>query len=150
MPFLNCVQHVLKSPRSMLQPRTNEQVHQKAPFTIIHQMNEHKNHDGCLSESIKNQISTSKNIRRFYSFGWPTEKQSSLATNEKKDLEKRHLIGLDNIPLDLIPPSLGKALFLSLYPVLLSPDIVSTMGIPEQLFRSITQCSWGIIDTKYT
>ena len=36
-----------------------------------------------------------KNIRRFYSLGWPTEKQSTLAgLQTKKDLEKRHLIGL--------------------------------------------------------
>ena len=46
------------------------------------------------------------NIRRFYSLGWPTEKQSTLAglQTRKKDLEKRHLISLDRIPLDLIPP----------------------------------------------
>ena len=60
MPFLNCVQHVPKSPSSMLQPHTNEQVHKKASFTIIHQIHEHKNHAGCLSKSIKNQIRTSK------------------------------------------------------------------------------------------
>ena len=36
-----------------------------------------------------------ENIRRFYSLGWPTEKQSTLAgLQTKKDLEKRHLIGL--------------------------------------------------------
>ena len=32
---------------------TNKHLHKKAPFTIIHQMNEVKNHVGCLSESIK-------------------------------------------------------------------------------------------------
>ena len=36
-----------------------------------------------------------ENIRRIYSLGWPTEKQSTLAgLQTKKDLEKRHLIGL--------------------------------------------------------
>ena len=44
----------------MLQPRTNEQVDKKAQFTMIHHMNEHKNNDVCLLESIKNQIWTSK------------------------------------------------------------------------------------------
>ena len=45
-----------------------------------------------------------ENIRRFYSLGWPTEKvDTGRATNKKKDLEKGHLIGLDPIPLDLIP-----------------------------------------------
>ena len=46
-----------------------------------------------------------ENIRRFYSLGWPTEKQSTLAgLQTKMDLEKRHWIGLDLIQLDLIPP----------------------------------------------
>ena len=50
----------------------------KAPFTIIHQMNEVKNHVGCLSKSIKKADQDIENIR-FYSLGWPTEKQSTLA-----------------------------------------------------------------------
>ena len=54
--------------------------------------------------------------------------------NSDQDLEKGHLIGLDLIPL-VVFPLFGKTLFLSLYTVLLSPDIVPTMGIvPEQLF----------------
>ena len=55
----------------MFQPRTNE-LCKKTFFTILHQMNEHKNNDG----------------------------QSTLAglQTKKKDLEKRHFIGLDFIP----------------------------------------------------
>ena len=49
----------------------------KAPFTIIHEMNEHKNHVGCLSKSIKKADQDLENIR-FHSFGSPTEKQSTL------------------------------------------------------------------------
>ena len=41
---------------------TNEQVH-KNQFTIIHQMNEHKNHVGCLSKAIKKSDQDLKNIR---------------------------------------------------------------------------------------
>ena len=53
-----------------------------------------------------------ENIRRFYSLGWPTEKQSTLAgLQTKTDLEKRHLIGLDLIQLDLIPPLREKSFF---------------------------------------
>ena len=53
-----------------------------------------------------------ENIRRFYSLGWPTEKQSTLAgLQTKKDLEKRHWIGLDLIQLDLIPPLREKSFF---------------------------------------
>ena len=50
----------------------------KAPFTIKHQMNDVKNHVGCLSKSIKKADQDIENIR-FYSLGWPTEKQSTLA-----------------------------------------------------------------------
>ena len=50
----------------------------KAPFTIKHQMNDVKNHVGCLSKSIKKADQDNENIR-FYSLGWPTEKQSTLA-----------------------------------------------------------------------
>ena len=46
----------------------------KAPFTIKHQMNDVKNHVGCLSKSIKKADQDIENIR-FYSLGWPTEKQ---------------------------------------------------------------------------
>ena len=53
-----------------------------------------------------------ESIRRFYSLGWPTEKQSTLAgLQTKKDLEKRHWIGLDLIQLDLIPPLREKSFF---------------------------------------
>ena len=38
-------------------------------------MNEHKNHVGYLSKSIKKSDQDLENIR-FYSLGWPTEKQS--------------------------------------------------------------------------
>ena len=57
---------------------TNEQVHKKAPFPIVYEMNEHKNHVGCLSKSIKKANQDLENIR-FYSLGWPTETQSTLA-----------------------------------------------------------------------
>ena len=60
MPLLNCNQHVQKGRFGMLQRRTNEQIHKKALFTKIHQLNEHKNHVECLSMSIKNHIRTSK------------------------------------------------------------------------------------------
>ena len=50
----------------------------KAPFTIVYEMNEHKNHVGCLSKSFKKADQDLENIR-FYSLGWPTEKQSTLA-----------------------------------------------------------------------
>ena len=50
----------------------------KAPFTIKHQLNDVKNHVGCLSRSIKKADQDIENIR-FYSLGWPTEKQSTLA-----------------------------------------------------------------------
>ena len=50
----------------------------KAPFTVIHEKNDHKNHVGCLSKSIKKADQDLKNIR-FYSLGSPTEKQSTLA-----------------------------------------------------------------------
>ena len=41
-------------------------------------MNEVKNLVGCLSKSIKKADQDLENIR-FYSLGWPTEKQSTLA-----------------------------------------------------------------------
>ena len=50
----------------------------KAPFTIIHEKNERKNHVGCLSKSINKADQDLENIR-FYSLGWPTETQSTLA-----------------------------------------------------------------------
>ena len=50
----------------------------KAPFTIKYQLNDVKNHVGCLSRSIKKADQDIENIR-FYSLGWPTEKQSTLA-----------------------------------------------------------------------
>ena len=50
----------------------------KAPFTIKHQLNDVKNHVGCLSRSIKKADQDIENIR-FYSLGWPTKKQSTLA-----------------------------------------------------------------------
>ena len=50
----------------------------KAPFTITHQMNMHKNHVLCLSKSIKKSRSGPQKIS-FYSLGWPTENQSTLA-----------------------------------------------------------------------
>ena len=50
----------------------------KAPFTIKHQMNDVKNHVGCLSRSIKKADQDIETIR-FYCLGWPTEKQSTLA-----------------------------------------------------------------------
>ena len=49
----------------------------KAPFTMKHQMNDVKNHVGCLSRSIKKADQDLENIQ-FYSLGWPTEKQSTL------------------------------------------------------------------------
>ena len=49
----------------------------KAPFTVIHEKNDHKNHVGCLSKSIKKADQDLENIR-FYSLGSPTEKQSTL------------------------------------------------------------------------
>ena len=51
---------------------------EKAPFPIVYEMNEHKNHVGCLSKSFKKADQDLENIR-FYSLGWPTEKQSTLA-----------------------------------------------------------------------
>ena len=45
---------------------------------IHNEMNEHKNHFGCLSKSIKKANQDLENIR-FYSLGWPTETQSTLA-----------------------------------------------------------------------
>ena len=57
---------------------TNEQVHEKRPIHNKHQMNDVKNHVGCLSRSIKKAHQDIENIR-FYSLGWPTEKQSTLA-----------------------------------------------------------------------
>ena len=50
----------------------------KAPFPIVYEMNEPKNHVGCLSKSFKKADQDLENIR-FYSLGWPTEKQSTLA-----------------------------------------------------------------------
>ena len=44
----------------------------KAPFTTIHETNEHKNHVGCLSKCIKKADQGLEKIR-FYSLGWPTE-----------------------------------------------------------------------------
>ena len=45
---------------------------------IHNEMNEPKNHFGCLSKSFKKADQDLENIR-FYSLGWPTEKQSTLA-----------------------------------------------------------------------
>ena len=42
---------------------TNEHVHEKTPFNIIQEMNEHKNHVGCLSKSIKKADQDLENIR---------------------------------------------------------------------------------------
>ena len=50
----------------------------KAPFTIIHQMNEVKNHVGCLSDIYQKSRLGIENIC-FYSLGWSNEKQSTLA-----------------------------------------------------------------------
>ena len=77
-----------------------------------------------------------KNIRRFYSLGWPTEKQSTLAgLQTKKGPQKKTFDWFRSYSVKSYSLSPRKALFLSLYPVLLSPDLVSTMGIvPEQLF----------------
>ena len=50
----------------------------KAPFTMNHHMNNRKNYVGCLSKYIKKADQDIENIR-FYSLGWPTEKQSTLA-----------------------------------------------------------------------
>ena len=41
-------------------------------------MNDHKNHVGCLTKSIKQADQDIENIQ-FYSLGWTTEKQSTLA-----------------------------------------------------------------------
>ena len=46
-----------------------------------------------------------ENIRHFYSLGWSTEKESTLAGPQT-----RHLFGSDRIPLDLIP---GEAIKIS-------------------------------------
>ena len=85
-------------------------------------MNEHKNHVGCLSNSIKNQTKTSK----------------------------RHLIDLDLIPLDLITP-LRKNLFSIIISGTIEPrhslDYGNSTGT---IILTITQCSWGIIDAKDT
>ena len=77
-----------------------------------------------------------ENIRRFYSLGWPTEKQSTLAGLQTKNGPRKETLDWFrsySVRSDFSSP--GKVLFLSVYPVLLSPDIVSTMGIvPEQIF----------------
>ena len=96
----------------MLQPRTNEQVDKKAQFTMIHQMNEHKNNDVCLLESIKNQIWTSKISVVFIVLADQLRNSRHWKGYKRKmNLEKRHWIGLDLIQLDLIPPLREKSFF---------------------------------------
>ena len=50
----------------------------KAPFTIKRQMNDVKNHVGCLLRSIKKADQKLAN-NHFYSLGRPTDEQSTLA-----------------------------------------------------------------------
>ena len=52
-------------------------------------MNEVKNLVGCLSKSIKKADQDLENIR-FYSLGWPLEKQSTLAGYQREGAKKRH------------------------------------------------------------
>ena len=77
-----------------------------------------------------------ENIRRFYSLGWPAEKQSTLAELQTKKGHRKETFDWFRLySVRSYSHSPGKALFLSLYPVLLIPDLVSTMGIvPDQLF----------------
>ena len=77
---------------------------QKSPTHNNIQMNEHKNHDGCLSGSIKNQTRTSKiSVVFIVLAGQLRNSRHWQRYKQKEDLEKGHLIGLDLIPLDIIP-----------------------------------------------
>ena len=88
-------------------------------------MNDHKNYEGCLSESIKNQIRTSKiSIVFIHLAGQLRNSRHWQGYKRKKGPRKGTFDWFRSYSVRSYSPSPGKALFLSLYPVLLSSDIV--------------------------
>ena len=86
----------------------------KAPFTKKHQMNDVKNHVGCLSKSIKRADQDIENIR-FCSLDWPTEKQSTLAglptssASKKPNSQLTHQMNNRKNYVGCLPKSIKKA-----------------------------------------